>query len=166
MAHVWDGEQPLVLLAGAPWQTAGLSARLKAGVSWPQALGLVDLGEALASAACSEAQCLSAWRAQPHSGRWLVCVLLATSPSGCAEAQASTHAWRLALADAAWPHAVLHGDESAQREAALAVVLHAWARWQAGPAPEPVRKWRWVCEDCDDGDCEQHWLPGAGKAVP
>ena len=22
-------------------------------------------------------------------------------------------------------------------------------------------RWRWVCEKCDDGDCEQHWLPRA-----
>lgn len=62
---------------------------------------------------------------------------------------------------------VLHGAQlpysvvSGQGAARLAHALKAFDRTQAdcsGDAPRDA-PWRWVCPDCDDGDCERHWLP-------
>jgi hypothetical protein len=156
----------MVLLAGPSGLTARLSDALKACAEWPQGVHLVDLSEQVVAPSMTEAQRLVRWRAKAQSDSAYLCTLLATHTQGCAADLASTQAWRLALSEASWPHAVLHGDEAVQLEAALAVILHAWARWQRGPEQAPTRKWRWVCEDCDDGDCEQHWLPGAGQRAP
>lgn len=62
---------------------------------------------------------------------------------------------------------VLHGAQlpysvvSGQGPARLANALKAFDRAQAArPAEDPLDgRWRWVCPDCDDGDCERHWLP-------
>lgn len=157
----------VVLLVGAVVHSARLSDGLMACADWPPGLRLVNVAEQAAASSCGEAQCLAAWRAGVQTDASPLCTLLVTSPQeGDAESAAGTQVWRQALSEANWPHAVLHGDESAQQAAALAVVLHAWARRQRGPERGPMRKWRWICEDCDDGDCEQHWLPGAGKPAP
>jgi hypothetical protein len=156
----------VVLLVGHPGLTVCLSQALNASADWPQGLRLVNLGDQATSPSGGEAQALAAWRADGQVGRTPLCTLLASSAQGGVDHVTCTQAWREALAAAGWPHAVLHGDAVAQQAAALAVVLHAWARAQRGPESGSARKWRWVCEDCDDGDCEQHWLPGAGKFTP
>lgn len=56
-------------------------------------------------------------------------------------------------------YAVVAGQGVARVAHALSAVEHALgaparaARATAGP------HWRWFCEHCDDGECEQHWLP-------
>lgn len=63
---------------------------------------------------------------------------------------------------------VLHGAQlpysvvSGQGPARLIHALKAFDRAQAARSAEglPSERWRWVCPDCDDGDCERHWLPG------
>lgn len=71
---------------------------------------------------------------------------------------------RHALQSAALPYAIVAGQGVRRIEHALAAIEHrldAPARQvrlagQAGQA-----KWRWFCDNCDDGECEQHWLPRA-----
>jgi len=56
-------------------------------------------------------------------------------------------------------YGVVAGQGDTRAERGLSLVTHlldesARVRRSAGPST-----WRWVCERCDDGDCEQHWLP-------
>ena len=61
------------------------------------------------------------------------------------------------LQGAGWAYAVLPEDAQMRRMLAEASVRHAWAR-QVAPEATQRPKWRWVCADCDDADCERHWL--------
>lgn len=45
-------------------------------------------------------------------------------------------------------------------ERALGALRAALRQPPAGP------RWRWVCPNCDDGECEAHALQGAGAARP
>lgn len=59
------------------------------------------------------------------------------------------------------PHAVIYGQGEHRTSQALAAV-EAWLTRQEVKVEQPTQsRWRWVCERCDDGDCEQHWLPRA-----
>jgi len=62
--------------------------------------------------------------------------------------------WRMQAA-----HAVVTGQGEARVAQALALIVHELdgPRRAALQASQP--RWRWVCPDCDDGECEQHWLP-------
>jgi nicotinamide riboside kinase len=57
------------------------------------------------------------------------------------------------------PFTVVAGQGEARWRGALEAVRH----WLDAPeralraADQP--RWRWVCEDCDDGECEQHSVP-------
>ena len=43
---------------------------------------------------------------------------------------------------------------------ALSVVEHLLDAPERAARTQGQPRWRWVCESCDDGDCEQqHWLP-------
>lgn len=68
---------------------------------------------------------------------------------------------RQTLAAGGLAHSVVSGQGDARHSAAMAAVDHALAVEQAKAAGRPRTSWRWICEKCDDGDCEQHWLPGA-----
>lgn len=68
---------------------------------------------------------------------------------------------RQTLSTAGLPHSVVQGQGDARWQSALATVDHALLVAQANASGQPRKPWRWVCEKCDDGDCEQHWLPGA-----
>lgn len=66
---------------------------------------------------------------------------------------------RSALQRVGQPYAVVTGQGIPRIEHALSAVEHlldAPTR-QARAASTP--RWRWFCEKCDDGECEQHWLP-------
>lgn len=70
---------------------------------------------------------------------------------------------RAALARIGQPFAVVAGQGDARVAHALAAIEHvldAPSR-RARAAMRPT--WRWLCEACDDGDCEQHWLPRAPR---
>ena len=66
---------------------------------------------------------------------------------------------RQALLNAALPFSVVRG----QGDARLANAMSIWAHADVVEAVEAGRvsrkPWRWLCEKCDDADCEQHWLP-------
>ena len=68
---------------------------------------------------------------------------------------------RQTLSAAGLSHSVVQGKGDARWQSALAAVDHALLVAQANASGQPRKPWRWVCEKCDDGDCEQHWLPGA-----
>ena len=66
---------------------------------------------------------------------------------------------RSALQRMQHPYAVVAGQGIARIQHALTAIEHALdapAR-QSRMAGNP--RWRWFCENCDDGECEQHWLP-------
>jgi hypothetical protein len=69
--------------------------------------------------------------------------------------------WRAELDRRAWPYAILQSDQDSLLDQAAAVILHAWARAAQSEEERGAPRWRWVCADCDDGDCERHWLAGA-----
>lgn len=71
---------------------------------------------------------------------------------------------RHALHEGQLPYSVVSGQGAARLHHALS----AFDRLQAfhgGSASEAgAGRWRWVCPDCDDGDCERHWLPGQASS--
>lgn len=60
-----------------------------------------------------------------------------------------------------FPHAVIYGQGEHRVNQALAAVDACLARLDASVTRGIGSRWRWICERCDDGDCEQHWLPRA-----
>lgn len=71
---------------------------------------------------------------------------------------------RAALQGAGLSYNVVAGHGIARIDHALSVIDHlldAPARQikQQGGA----LRWRWFCDNCDDGECEQHWLPRSGQ---
>lgn len=60
---------------------------------------------------------------------------------------------RRSLLHAQLPFAVVHGQGPARLDNAWQAVMH---HWQERPAPGSRPQWRWVCDKCDDGDCELH----------
>jgi nicotinamide riboside kinase len=66
---------------------------------------------------------------------------------------------RNALQRMGHPYAVITGSEAQQLERALLAVRHALS----APSPREETgngsRWQWVCERCDDADCERHLLP-------
>ena len=67
---------------------------------------------------------------------------------------------RAALQQAGVPYAIVAGQGSARRAAALQAVRHALGAWRAGDEAAPNPRWHWVCERCGDVDCERHLLAG------
>jgi len=66
---------------------------------------------------------------------------------------------RAALQRMGQPYAVVAGRGIQRIEHALSAIEHvldAPAR-QLRASGSP--RWRWFCDNCDDGECEQHWLP-------
>lgn len=64
---------------------------------------------------------------------------------------------RRVLHGAQLPYAVVSGLGAARLDNALKAFDRAMAE---RPDDEGSSgRWRWVCPDCDDGDCERHWLP-------
>lgn len=70
---------------------------------------------------------------------------------------------RRSLLDAGIGHSVVSGQGEVRLQSALGVVEHALLVAKARASGQPRKPWRWVCDKCDDADCEQHWLPGAGS---
>ncbi len=98
----------------------------------------------------------SAWpSALPEGGQPLTCILIEPGEAD----------WRRQLDRLGWPYAVLQAGDAALPAHIRAVVDHAWARAQAaaqdlalGVAGRRAPRWRWVCPDCDDAECERHGL--------
>lgn len=99
----------------------------------------------------------STWPATlPEGGQPLTCILIEPGDAD----------WRHQLDRLAWPYAVLQAGDAALPAHILAVVTHAWARAQAAARDlalgladhQRPPRWRWVCPDCDDAECERHGL--------
>jgi nicotinamide riboside kinase len=66
---------------------------------------------------------------------------------------------RQALVSAHLPFSVVAGQGAHRLDQALLTVQQALSAAQRVQDNASRPKWRWVCDKCDDGDCEQHWLP-------
>ena len=72
---------------------------------------------------------------------------------------------RALLNQGAVAHALVMGKGLRRQANALASIEHLLE------APERQRRqsggrWRWFCDNCDDGECEQHWLTRAAAQPP
>lgn len=56
-------------------------------------------------------------------------------------------------------YAVVTGQGEARTALALSLIEHELERPRRQAEQSLRPRWRWVCADCDDGECEQHWLP-------
>jgi len=67
---------------------------------------------------------------------------------------------RAALRHHRLPHAVVAGQGDDRVHAALSAISHRLEAEQRRLRRATGPRWRWVCQRCDDGDCEQHvgWL--------
>ncbi|CAH0352447.1 AAA family ATPase [Aquabacterium sp. CECT 9606] len=65
------------------------------------------------------------------------------------------------LASARLPFSVVAGQGAHRLDQALLTVRQALSATQRAQDNACRPRWRWVCEKCDDGECEQHWLPRA-----
>lgn len=68
---------------------------------------------------------------------------------------------RQALQRAGMPYAVVAGVGVARVQRALEAVEHLLDAPARQARAGQGTRWRWFCENCDDGECEQHWLPRA-----
>lgn len=71
---------------------------------------------------------------------------------------------RRLLQDGGVPHALVMGKGLKRQANALSCVEHLLegpARRQRLPG---ASRWRWFCDSCDDGECEQHWLTRAAAS--
>lgn len=65
------------------------------------------------------------------------------------------------LVKAGLSFSVVAGQGAHRLQQALLAVRQALSASQRSRDNLHRPRWRWVCEKCDDGDCEQHWLPRA-----
>jgi len=68
---------------------------------------------------------------------------------------------RQALMQARLPFAVVAGQGAHRLDQALLTVQQALTATERARDQAMRPRWRWVCDKCDDGECEQHWLPRA-----
>lgn len=66
---------------------------------------------------------------------------------------------RQALMNAALPFSVVRGQGDARLANAMSIWAHAGVVEAVDAGRVSRKPWRWLCEKCDDADCEQHWLP-------
>ncbi|MDE2401746.1 MAG: ATP-binding protein [Burkholderiales bacterium] len=67
---------------------------------------------------------------------------------------------RASLARMQHPYAVVAGQGIARIQHGLSAIEHLLDTPQRQQRAALSPRWRWFCENCDDGDCEQHWLAG------
>lgn len=65
------------------------------------------------------------------------------------------------LVSAKLAFSVVAGQGMHRQDQALLAVRQSLSAAQRAQDNVGRPRWRWVCEKCDDGDCEQHWLPRA-----
>lgn len=132
---------------------AAWMAALRAHAQWPTGLSVVDGGGAAGGEDGDEAPWLTVLWDAPASLASPALVVDATSTADVDWANAAS-AWRAAMDAAGDRYVVLPvSDLSAAVDMAVSAVVHAWARAQQAPQSG---RWRWVCADCDDADCERH----------
>lgn len=73
---------------------------------------------------------------------------------------------RSALQGAGLSYNVVAGHGIARIDHALSVIDHLLdAPVRQSKNPPGSTRWRWFCDNCDDGECEQHWLTRAGRST-
>lgn len=65
------------------------------------------------------------------------------------------------LVSARLAFSVVAGQGMHRQDQALLAVRQSLSAAQRAQDNAGRPRWRWMCEKCDDGDCEQHWLPRA-----
>ncbi len=71
---------------------------------------------------------------------------------------------RRALHEDRQPYSVVSGRGTDRLRSALGAFDRLLDRRAASSSDAGTGRWRWVCPDCDDGDCERHWLPGQASS--
>jgi len=66
---------------------------------------------------------------------------------------------RQALQRTTQGYAVVAGQGIARVQHALSAIEHVLDAPQRQLRAASSPQWRWFCDNCDDGECEQHWLP-------
>ncbi len=65
---------------------------------------------------------------------------------------------RSVLQGAGQGYAVVAGHGTARVDHALSVIEHLLDEPARQQRNAGAPRWRWFCDNCDDGECEQHWL--------
>ncbi|WP_374317359.1 hypothetical protein [Aquabacterium sp.] len=78
--------------------------------------------------------------------------------SGLGEGADALDDLRHTLIQQGTPFMSLHDVTDADLNLAADAIRHAVTLEQRRAAQAGRPRWRWVCEKCDDGDCEQHWM--------
>lgn len=68
---------------------------------------------------------------------------------------------RSALQRIGQPYAIVAGQGVARIQHALSAIEHLLDTSAREVRAASSPRWRWFCDNCDDGECEQHWLPRA-----
>ncbi len=137
---------PWVLALAPPAEAQAWHQALQQHPQWPEALDLHGTE-----------------RADVHARQfdlpWMVLLWDPVSP-WMPDWRAQADGWRQQWAQQAVGFTALPADALAEAvSSGVAAVAHAWRRAQQPQAAGP--RWRWVCADCDDADCERHsWLQG------
>ncbi len=66
---------------------------------------------------------------------------------------------RTALQGAGMGYAVVAGQGISRVQNALTAIEHRLDAPARERRAASGTRWRWFCDNCDDGECEQHWLP-------
>jgi nicotinamide riboside kinase len=66
---------------------------------------------------------------------------------------------RAALQRMGQPYAVVAGQGIQRIDHALSAIEHVLDAPARQLRAAGSLRWRWFCDNCDDGECEQHWLP-------
>ena len=59
------------------------------------------------------------------------------------------------------PHALVMGKGLRRQANALSSIEHLLSAPARRQRQGGASRWRWYCDNCDDGECEQHWLTRA-----
>lgn len=71
---------------------------------------------------------------------------------------------RRLLQEGGVPHALVMGKGLRRQDNALSCIEHLLNEPARRQKQSGASRWRWFCDNCDDGECEQHWLTRAASS--
>lgn len=71
---------------------------------------------------------------------------------------------RRLLQEGGVPHALVMGKGLRRQANALSCIEHLLGEPARRQRQAGASRWRWFCDNCDDGECEQHWLTRAASS--
>ena len=71
---------------------------------------------------------------------------------------------RRLLQEGGVPHALVMGKGLRRQANALSCIEHLLNEPARRQSKAGSSRWRWFCDNCDDGECEQHWLTRAAAS--